>query len=244
MLLDRKALKQSLVDGTTSSSLTLPDQLPTTPQHGARQGSEPPQLSLPDDSSPSSPAAKDDAHDILASKGRVQKTPQAQTPIASPTTKSFFDAKQLLDPKSFRKVSQTHAAAAKKEIAAASSKHDGDGPPKRDVEEAEGLGAGSLIERMHNVSQRDEHLHKKRKTAETEPDDKDVKASFKGGGRGGDLGQYIKEERKKGLENNGVNGPIDLTAAGKLRSPYSPCSPWNVCMGARSVESNVNLTAL
>ena len=212
MLLDRKALKQSLVNGI--SSFLTPHQMdPTISFQGARQGSEPPQISSTDYSTIIS-SAKDDAHDVFVSKGKTQKAPhsQAQTPVPE----SLFDAKQLLDPKSFQKGQQSKDVKAKDECATSGSEPKANGLLKRDVEDTEGLGAGSLIERMHNVSQRDGRPHKKQKSTGDEQKDKESNSKFTGGGRGGDLGAYIKEEREKGLESNGVHGAVDLTATGKM----------------------------
>ena len=200
MLLDRKALRQSLVNGT-SPSLSPVDSDPTISFQGARQVSEPPQTSTTNLSLVPILSAKDDAHDVTVCKGRTQKAPHSQAQPSAP--KSLFDAKQLLDPKSFQKSPQSMLESG-----------------KRDVEEAEPLSAGSLIERMHNVSQREERPFKKQKNTDNEPNDKDAKAHFTGGGKGGDLGEYVKDERKKGLEYNGANATIDLTATGKLISIY------------------------
>ena len=61
-----------------------------------------------------------------------------------------------------------------------------------------------MIDRIHNVVDRSMVPQKRRKVADDREDKK--KAEFNGGGKGGVLGQYMKEELKKGREQTSANG--------------------------------------
>ncbi|TKA24865.1 hypothetical protein B0A50_06594 [Salinomyces thailandicus] len=80
-------------------------------------------------------------------------------------------------------------------------------------------GMGSMIEQMHGVSNREsipQHRKRKSEAKEEEDDTKELKkpkSSFNGMASGGELGQYMKDERKKHAEAHGPStAPIDLTA--------------------------------
>lgn len=85
---------------------------------------------------------------------------------------------------------------------------------KRDHDQSEGRGMGGLIERMHNVEQRDGRPLKKPKITNDglDNDEEQPKAIFGGGGKGGPIGEYMKEKRREGLESSGpINAVVDLT---------------------------------
>ena len=208
-------MKHSLVNGT-STLLESRNPVSTHSLSGARKGSEPPQFSCADIVS-FNLTSKDDAYDISPPKGKSQKgsISQAQNPVP----KTLFDAKQLLDPKSFKTGQKVKDAKINHQTGDLSTHSEVNGVQKREIEELEGLGAGSMIERMHNVSKREDRPHKKQKTTDEEDKDKDSKSHFSGAGKGGILGEYVKEERQKGLESNDNNGAVDLTATGRLFFP-------------------------
>jgi hypothetical protein len=80
--------------------------------------------------------------------------------------------------------------------------------------EAPGIGMGPMLERMHNVSERDFLPQKRRKLDREEDDDNTRKAHFSGGGKGGVLGEYMKEKQEQGRKEAAANGTrpsVDLT---------------------------------
>ncbi|THX32504.1 hypothetical protein D6D12_02164 [Aureobasidium pullulans] len=86
-----------------------------------------------------------------------------------------------------------------------------DGPLEDDTTETmqPGTGLGSFMERMHNVTDREAlPASKKQKTDNNDENDEKRKATFKGG-KGGVIGEYLKEQRDQGAREA---GPIDLTA--------------------------------
>ena len=81
--------------------------------------------------------------------------------------------------------------------------------------EPEGSGMGNLIERFHNVEQRSDRPRKKLKKEHLENEDETgrPKSVFTGGGKGGEIGDYMREKRKEGQEESGRTATIvDLTA--------------------------------
>ena len=230
MLTDPKALKKHLANGTSISSHFETFSLP------ARCGSEPLHSeSLVDMSSTPDitlQKSKDDAYHVRQDKAR--KT--ISSPNAAMTISSTFDPRQLLDPKAFKndqKQRDSKSASTESHLRQSTPSDqqrnnktsEGNGNRsdvdvdvnslhKRDREDFEGQGMGSLIERVHNISQREERPQKKSKVQNDEfgvEDDKKVK-SF-GGGKGGEIGDYLKEKKKQGIEeSNHVNAVVDLTA--------------------------------
>lgn len=76
------------------------------------------------------------------------------------------------------------------------------------------MGMAHLVERMHNVSERDFVPQKRRKLHEDEDVDREAKGNFSGGGKGGVLGEYMKEKREEGRKEAATNGTalaVDLT---------------------------------
>lgn len=216
MLTDPKELKK-WANGTTNSHLNAPSS-------SARHNSEPPS-SFPLVTSPTiSPSlSRDDAHHVFGEQGRNKKTTNASVATKSPPAR--FDPRQLLDPKGFNQNrsdsrSELNDFASPRNSCAASHQQNmlaphPNGTDKRNHEEVEGHGQGNLIERMHNVTNYEERLVKKRKTEDNDfvGGDERGKAAF-GGGKG-DLGEYLKEKRKEGQENSvATNAVVDLTGGG------------------------------
>jgi len=80
-----------------------------------------------------------------------------------------------------------------------------------------GMGMGHMLERMHNVSERDFLPQKRRKIDREGEDDGTRKAHFGGGGKGGVLGEYMKEKQEQGRKEDAANGTrpsVDLTGGG------------------------------
>lgn len=229
-LTDSKALKKHLANGTPSLFHFEPSSLP------ARRGSEPPQSGscfdapLVPDIAPQRP--KDDAYIVLENKGTKAKGSQ-NAAAAGQVASSTFDPRRLLDPKGFnndQRQRDSQSASTQSTLGQSSpfnpqlngkpsetnsnlSKINGNGLRKRDHEHYETQGMGSLIEKVHNVSQREERLQKKPKVEKSEFDvEEDRKASYVGGGKGGEIGDYLKERKRQGAAESGpVNAVVDLT---------------------------------
>ncbi|KAF2837186.1 hypothetical protein M501DRAFT_938002 [Patellaria atrata CBS 101060] len=74
------------------------------------------------------------------------------------------------------------------------------------------LGMGSMIERMHNVSTREEQPKKKLKANIDESDNRFIKSTFEGHAQNGIIGEHLKELREQGRKENGKSHVVDLTA--------------------------------
>lgn len=227
-LMDPKALKKHLANGIPISSHPESSSLP------APRGSEP-LRSEPSFGTSSVPGivsqrSNDDAYHVLDNKERKATSSQNAT-MAGQAASNNFDPRRLLDPKGFNnaqrqrdpKSASTESTQLSSKFSEANDKpsetqgnHIGpnvDGLHKRDHEDLDGLGMGSLIEKVHNISQREERPRKKPKVENGEFEvDEDKKASFVGGGQGGEIGEYLKEQKKQGIAGSGpVNAVVDLT---------------------------------
>ena len=235
MLTDPRALKQHLANGTFHFSHFRAFSLPP------RRSSEPPRYS----SSSCSPViidlnskqiTKDDAYHVFNGKGKNT----AKTAVTQPSASAFssqFDPRRLLDPKAFGKDSRKLDERGPSIIATPSEnlsplraspklpngeypEVNGNGAHKRDHDNTRVPGMGSLIERIHNVSQREERPQKKQKIETFEDDDK-YKKNFAGGGKGGEIGEYIKQKKKEGIEEDGSSATIVDLTGGMCTSSYS-----------------------
>ena len=237
MLTDPKALKKHLANGTPTLFHFEPSFLP------ARGSSEPPQsescfeATIVPDTAPQ--RSKDDAYFVLEYKGNKAMGSQ-NAAAAGQIASSTFDPRRLLDPKGFNNYQRqrdSQSASTQSTLGQSSpsnpqpngkpsetngntietnsnpSKINGNGLRKRDHEDYENQGMGSLIEKVHNVSQREERLQKKPKVEKSEFDvEEDRKACYVGGGKGGEIGDYLKERKKQGIAESGpVNAVVDLT---------------------------------
>ncbi len=230
MLTDPNALKKHLSNGTPISSHF------ETPSLSARRSSEPlhsesylEMSSVPDIASQQS---KDDAYHVLENKGKKPMSFQNAT-IRGQMASSTFDPRHLLDPKGFsidqRQRDHESASTESDSYQPSSSNQQPNGKSssgngktsqidvksshKRDREDREGQGMSSLIEKVHNVSQREERPQKKSRIENDEFDaEEDGKAKFVGGSKGGEIGDHLKEKKKQGVAESGpVNAIVDLT---------------------------------
>lgn len=224
MLTDPKALKKHLANGTPLPSRCEPS------SSYARRSSEPPFSYLSFDSpillDSSSQRARDDAYTVVESKDK--KAISIQNRGSTPSNR--FDADQLLDPTGFDKNKyQNDSHNTSTDIAcigqpspstlqrsAGHSGIDDHGGHKRDHEDCEVLGMGNFIERVHNVSQREKRPLKKQKLETQEKSEFDVehgrRAISGGGGKGGEIGEYIKQKKKEGIAESGPSSAVvDLT---------------------------------
>lgn len=243
-LTDPKALKKHLANG-----IPIPSHFETS-SLSSRRGSEPPHSEssfyihfLPDIAPLQS---KDDAYHILENKGKKTTSAQNAT-MAGQAASSTFDPRRLLDPKGFsneqrqrdsKSVSTQSSSCgptpsnppSNPQLNSKPSVSNGglseinvNGLHKRDREDYEGPGLGSLIERVHNVSQREERPQKKPKIQRDNLDvEKGETVKFVGGGNGGEIGDYLKEKRKQGIAESGpVNAVVDLTGGTYRLSKHS-----------------------
>ena len=231
-LTDPKALKKHLSTGTPISSHSELYSL------SARRGSEPPSSEssseTPRVSEIASQQSEDNADHTLENKGKKAMSSQNTTSPeqAAPST---FDPRRLLDPKGFNKdqrqrdpkstlIDSTSASPSPSNVQLNGKAPENNGDPiesktvngsqKRDREDCDGRGMSGLIEKVHNVSQREQRPQKKPKVENGDFDvEEDKRVGFVGGGQGGgEIGDYLKEKRKQGIAESGtVNGVVDLT---------------------------------
>ncbi len=222
-LLNPRAYQKQMANGIPSLSFA------SSNLSFSRSGSEPPCLyhSSPTARDPYFPDSQKDAHQSIyvQGQGRSKKAASLNGDIALSTP--HFDPKQLLNPKGFNR---NHSTPEAEKLSTAQSSTNGDlsyGPSNasahgtataergHDALLVQPEGMGSLIERMHNVSKREDQPRKKQKkehhTQDEEEDRK--KATFAGGGKGGDIGEYMKQRRQEGLRASGPTSTlVDLTA--------------------------------
>ena len=237
MLTNSKALKQHLANGTSHSShfeaFSLPPRRSSEPPHSCSSLNFPVFVDLT-----SKQPSKDDAYHVSNDKGKkASKIAVTQPPI--PAFSSQFDPRRLLDPKAFGKNSQkpddrspsimTTPSEYSSPLRASPNLPNGEFPEvnsngahKRDHDNTKVPGMGSLIERVHNVSQREERPQKKQKIETFEEDDK--YKNYGGGGKGGEIGEYIKQKKKEGIEESGPSATIVDLTGGMCTSSYS--SAW------------------
>ena len=228
-----KAFNNSLMNGDLalfSSTATFPS--------SNRFASEPPCDSISAQSlTTSSNLSKDDAYPTAGYQGRRKKASQAASKAYTPI--KSFDPRQLLNPKSFdtekrRRDEETDATPSHEHKTGDASTSSPDFVfASVDAEdttatssEPEGSGMGNLIERVHNVEKREDRPQKKRKTEHLEEavEENKPKASFAGGGKGGEIGEYMRQKRKEAHDEAGSTSTVvDLTAGGLLS-----VGPWEV----------------
>ena len=203
MLMDPRGHKDHLSNGTPSFTTHRDMDVPF-----ARHSSEPRITSSlsPLSTSSSNPSfSKDDAHEFLKGQGRGSKSTKTQT-INHP--QQSFDPRQLLDPKGGAKMQPRKSASSLR------SSPSSNGLQKRASEEPEAQGMGGFIERIHGITEREQRPNKRQKT-DTNPEDDEErrKATFAGGGKGGDIGEFMREKRKEAQADSGPSGTVvDLTA--------------------------------
>ena len=156
-------------------------------------------------------SSKDDAHVVTEGLNRGSSKTMNKSSIAQP--QRSFDARQLLDPKGFNPDRPQRDKQIKMLDSGPAVLPQTNGNSKRDAEELEGQGMGGMIERIHGISHRDERPQKKQKTIRHDDDEDGKKPTFTGGGKGGDVGEYMREKRLEGqAEPVSTSEIVDLTA--------------------------------
>ena len=207
---DPTAHMQKPFNGITSLSSHFPH-----PTMGPRYDSEPPSAYYSTSSFEPNlfvHTSKDDAHDVTQGHNRGSSK-KPKTPDKLVPQSKFFDARQLLDPKGYNPNRQAHDDKTIQILESGPSVLPlTNGAKKRNNDELEGRGMGNMIERMHGVSHRDEHPSKKQKKILYDDED-EKKAVFTSGGKGGEIGEYMRQKRKEAQANAVPSGEVvDLTA--------------------------------
>ena len=227
-LLDPKSFKKQNQNG---ESQLFP--LDNTLHSSSRIGSEPPRYfsSYPSPTSVTN-TSKDDTYLVIAEQGRPKKNLPTRTNAQNPIQK--FDPKQTLSPKAFNwtKRQRDEALDAASSIESTSTKAAsepqfvfalaGDDFAEATSPEADGSGMGNLIEKVHNVEKREDRPHKRQKKEHIIEDEEvnKAKATFAGGGKGTEIGEYIRQKRKEGQQESGpTSAVVDLTAGRLLLEP-------------------------
>lgn len=154
-------------------------------------------------------SSKDDAH--FVTQGQKRGPSKASKLPSMATTQSGFDARQLLDPKSFNPGRLQKDKNIQMLRSGPSVIPSTNGTLKRNTDDLESQGMGNMIERIHGVSHRDERPSKKPKTSKAEDED-EKKTTFNGGGKGGDIGEFMREKRKEAQANTiPSEDVVDLT---------------------------------
>ena len=76
---------------------------------------------------------------------------------------------------------------------------------------ANGGGMGHMLERMHNIADRSVMPQKRQKIHDNRQENS-RKAEFHGGGKGGVLGDYMREKREEGRKENVKSTVVDISA--------------------------------
>lgn len=152
----------------------------------------------------------DDPLTETARKQKADKSNEAATP--QPPTRRF-DPTALLNPKAATSAKRARENGKSKDVQSNHSISDGaasdgdNGTP----------GVGSMIERMHGVTNREAAPQKRRKMDDADSEDgKKHKGQFTGGTKVGPISEYMQKKRDEGQAEAGPpltpNGAIDLTA--------------------------------
>ncbi|KAL8657042.1 MAG: hypothetical protein Q9226_002323 [Calogaya cf. arnoldii] len=155
-----------------------------------------------------------------AAKGRGKRLLDSKIPSQSGTTPhiSNVSPRQLLDPKGFQQNPKTMSRSPSRPssphdtIAASSPEFlQANQPYQTPGNLPEPQGLGGMIERIHGVTQRQERPQKRQKT---DCGDANDKVAFTGGGKNGEIGEYLKQKRKEGQDEAEVaasTSVVDLT---------------------------------
>ena len=221
-LIDPGVMKQQMANGT---SLSHSHSLHLVP----RSGSEPlHESTTPNRQSPTAllHLSKDDTYTIC--QGKIKKPPGNASTQPGHTSMAY--ARQLLDPKNFHKArsykdevklppnaSESSSESRQKQVDGNLLSTDCAPSPKRDHEAFEGQGIGRFIEQLYGVSQREERFRKKPKVDADEHFMENKRPTFQGGSKGGEIGEYIKQKKKEGLDE--AASVVDLTGGTRPSFP-------------------------
>lgn len=206
MLTDPKSLKKQQANGNSLTNLRFDSsKFPT------RQSSEPPTSLFHSSSAPTS--SMDDAYHVFRHKGHGKNTTNNMN--LTPSRPLPFDARQLLDPKRFNQALLKNATDTNTSEVASSLTSTEPEPTtglSNHFSDDKNGGMGNLIERVYNITPREERPRKKLKTGHEEIEGEKKKVVFTGGSNAGEIGAYMKQKRQEGQEIPGhTNAVVDLT---------------------------------
>jgi len=234
-LLDRKVMKQHIINGDSSShrafrSASMPPA--SQVQLSTELVSQRPSSSHTSHAQESN--RKKRAYVDLDNSDRKQQSTANTARARAPAP--IFDPKLLLNPKS------QHSTTRRKDDAFdTASSSEVETPPQRPISptpqfifasanqdplihediESEGGGFSKLIEQAHNVTKREERPVKRQKTDHYSEEDVNGALAFAGGGRGGEIGEYMRQKRKEGLQESGPTPTIVDLTAGKYLTHFT-----------------------
>lgn len=176
--------------------------------------------------------SKDNAH--IVTQGLNRGSPKTSSIPGMAQSQPGFDARQLLDPKGF-KPSQKHDKQLRMLESGPALLPASNSMSKRDADELEdhGQGMGNMIERIHGVSRRDERPQKKPKIIQSDDGD-EKKPVFTGGGKGGDIGEFMREKRMEGQAQSVPTAEVVDLTAGKSKDAVT------LLCAARANHTNPN----
>ena len=150
------------------------------------------------------PSSKDDAHSFFEGQSRGSKK---SMPQFTGHTQQSYNPRQLLDPKGVPRAKACSKNDLRQSSPASQRMHE------RASEEPEARGMGNLIESVYGITDREERPQKRQKRDEAHQDEEEQnKDTFAGGGKGGDIGQFMREKRKEAQAESIANSTmIDLT---------------------------------
>lgn len=205
-LLNPKSFKKT--DGTLSSSSSSLDHSSSSPfnMSQSRASSEPHSLDSPHDSIssdnscvfPDFDASSTASQLSLTQEGKARSSrAQSAASEAPKASTPLFDPKVLLSPRAASKRSRN-------------ALEDEDSTTQSDDTLSSGApsGLGNFIERIHNVSRREDEPRKRiMKDIRVDGEDPTNKSTFTGTANGTVLGQYIKDKREEGKLQEPDSGP-------------------------------------
>ena len=220
-LLDATSLKRHLANGESQQDSHSASQTSSPlPSNGSVRSN----VTSPLTSPPKSPSPS--IHTDSNEEGRAK--PAALQPSPAIKTLPRYNPSQLLNPKSLTKKSapdemddlplETPATKPASGISTLPQFVFDSLIPDRGEQmiiEDQDSGLGGLIERVHNVSKREERPMKRQKIKHEDEVEADnaSKSTFTGGGKDSEIAEYLREKRKEGLEESGpTSAVVDLTA--------------------------------
>lgn len=225
-LLDRDVMKQHMTNGNSFSIVRLSSVPPATQIPISTEPCFQRLSSCPASLTPQSNKHKR-THIDFDNTGRKEQ-PTARTGLTRAASHGY-DPRLLLNPKSLH-----NAKLRKDDTLDTASSSEIETPPQRPSSAAphfvfdspnqdslshgqpddEGTGYGKLIEQVHNVTKREERPVKRQKTEHLSQEDVNGSLAFAGGGKGGEIGEYMRQKRKEGLQESGpaTSNIVDLTA--------------------------------
>ena len=165
------------------------------------------------------------AHLSFSSVGQPRSTQPSSVNGDASYTRQRFNPHLLLNPKGFSKSSSLASDRPSPPVSGSrtlpltnlTNGHPRSSPtPNGAVHNANGkpngLNMASAMEKLHGVTAREDRPQKRRKTESLEGREAEVKSNFAGGGKGGVIGEYMREQKEAGKNEASKPGHIvDLT---------------------------------